>query len=72
MDNKKELKVVGKVVDIKRGFFTVELEGVGKTILAYPAGPMKRSFVRISVGDKVEVELSPYDPTRGRIVRRID
>jgi translation initiation factor IF-1 len=40
-------------------------------VLAHLVGTVKRNFVRLVPGDKVEVELSPHDPTRGRIVRKI-
>jgi len=39
-------------------------------VLAHVAGTVERNFVRLVPGDKVEVELSPHDPTRGRIVRK--
>jgi len=40
-------------------------------VLAHLAGTVKRNFVRLVPGDRVEVELSPHDPTRGRITRKI-
>jgi len=40
----------------------------GRLILATPAGKLRRSFVRIMPGDKVRVEMAPFDQTRGRIV----
>jgi len=40
-------------------------------VLAHVVGTVKRNFVRLVPGDRVEVELSPNDPTRGRIVRKI-
>jgi translation initiation factor IF-1 len=49
--------------------FAVELEN-GHTILAHIAGRMRRHRIRILPGDKVDVELSPYDLTKGRIVYR--
>jgi translation initiation factor IF-1 len=42
-----------------------------QVILAHLAGTVKRNFVRLVPGDRVEVELSPHDPTRGRITRKI-
>lgn len=41
-------------------------------VLAHVVGTVKRNFVRLVPGDRVEVELSPHDPTRGRIVRKIN
>ena len=49
--------------------FKVELE-TGNEVLAHVAGRMRRHFIRIVPGDKVRVELSPYDLTKGRIVFR--
>jgi translation initiation factor IF-1 len=49
--------------------FRVTLE-TGGDILAYVAGKMRKNFIRIVPGDKVNVELSPYDLTKGRIVFR--
>lgn len=49
--------------------FSVELEN-GHVILAYLAGKMRKYYIRVLLGDRVTVELSPYDLTRGRIVYR--
>ena len=49
--------------------FKVRLEN-GQEILAYVSGKMRKFFIRILPGDKVTVELSPYDMTKGRIVYR--
>lgn len=40
-------------------------------VLAHLVGVVKRNFVRLVPGDRVEVELSPHDPTRGRVVRKL-
>ncbi len=50
--------------------FTVELEN-GHKVLAHVSGKMRKFFIRILPGDKVRVELSPYDLDRGRIVYRL-
>lgn len=50
--------------------FRVELEG-GHEILAYVSGKMRTRFIRILPGDKVKIELSPYDLTKGRITYRL-
>ena len=47
----------------------VELEN-GQEILAYISGRMRKFYIRILPGDKVKVELSPYDMTKGRIIYR--
>ncbi len=49
--------------------FTVELEN-GHKLLAHISGRMRKNFIRILPGDKVQVELSPYDLTKGRITYR--
>ena len=50
--------------------FLVVLEGQQK-VLAHMVGVAKRNFVRLVPGDRVEVELAPHDPTRGRITRKL-
>jgi translation initiation factor IF-1 len=52
------------------GMFIVELEN-GHSVLAHISGKIRKNFIRILPGDKVTVELTPYDLTRGRIVYRI-
>ncbi|HJL70176.1 MAG TPA: translation initiation factor IF-1 [Anaerolineales bacterium] len=49
--------------------FRIELES-GHELLAYLAGKMRRYYIRILLGDRVKVEVSPYDLTRGRIIYR--
>ena len=49
--------------------FIVQLDG-GHEVMAHVAGRMRKNFIRIVPGDKVRVELSPYDLTKGRIVFR--
>ena len=49
--------------------YRVKLQN-GSEILAHISGKMRKHFIRISVGDKVTLEISPYDLTRGRIVFR--
>ena len=49
--------------------FRVEIEG-GHLVIAHVAGKMRKNFIRIVPGDKVRVELSPYDLTKGRITYR--
>jgi translation initiation factor IF-1 len=54
---------------LPNAMFRVQLDG-GHTILAHISGKMRMNFIRILPGDKVTVELSPYDLTRGRITYR--
>ena len=60
----------GKIVDtLPNAMFRVELEN-GHTVLAYLSGKMRKYYIRVLLGDKVRVEMSPYDLTRGRIIYR--
>ncbi|MDA2933395.1 translation initiation factor IF-1 [Acidobacteria bacterium AH-259-D05] len=64
------MEVSGTIVEaLPNTQFKVELEN-GHVILAYISGKMRRHYIRILPGDKVTVELSPYDLTRGRLVYR--
>jgi translation initiation factor IF-1 len=49
--------------------FRVQLEN-GHTVLAYLSGRLRKNYIRILLGDRVKIELSPYDLTRGRITYR--
>ena len=69
-DNSKIL-VEGTVVEaLPNTQFTVELEN-GHRILAYLSGRMRKNYIRILLGDRVRIELSEYDLTRGRITYRM-
>lgn len=60
----------GVVVDaLPNAMFQVKLEN-GHVILAHISGKLRMNFIRILPGDKVTVEISTYDPTRGRIIWR--
>ncbi len=64
------IEVEGKVLEvIPGGNFKVELSN-GHTIEAHVSGKMRMNYIRIAPGDKVMIELSPYDLTRGRITYR--
>ena len=54
---------------LSNGMFRVKLEN-GFFVLAYISGRIRRNYIRILLGDRVAVELSPYDLTRGRIIYR--
>ena len=58
------------VEPLPNAMFRVEVEG-GHLVLAHISGKMRINFIKILPGDRVIVELSPYDLTRGRIVRRL-
>lgn len=64
------IEVQGTVVEpLPNGMFRVELDN-GHRVLAHVSGKIRMHFIRILPGDKVTVELSPYDLTRGRITYR--
>ena len=67
MGKKDKIEVEGKVTEVlKRSDYLVELSN-GHTVKAYVSGKMRMNMIRILPGDKVTVELSPYDLTRGII-----
>jgi len=64
-------RVEGVVIaQLPRGLYHVQVEGE-RRVTAHPTGSIERNFVRLIVGDRVEVELAPRDLTRGRIVRKL-
>ncbi len=70
MPKEEAIEVVATVVEpLPNAMFRVELEN-GHKVLAHISGKMRKHFIRILPGDKVLVELSPYDLKRGRIVYR--
>ena len=70
MPKEEAIVVEGKVIEsLPNAMFRVELEN-GHRVLAHVSGKIRMHFIRILPGDKVKVELSPYDLNRGRITRR--
>ena len=70
MAKEEGIQVEGTVVEpLPNAMFRVELEN-GHQLLAHVAGKMRMHFIRILPGDKVTVEMSPYDLARGRITFR--
>jgi translation initiation factor IF-1 len=70
MAKEEAIEVMATVIEaLPNAVFRVELEN-GHEVLAHISGKMRKHFIRILPGDKVLVELSPYDLTRGRIVYR--
>jgi translation initiation factor IF-1 len=65
------IPVEGVVIDKQpNAFFKVQLEGSDHVVLAQISGKVRRNRIRILMGDRVSVELSPYDLSRGRITYR--
>ena len=70
MPKEDAIEVVGTVLEtLPNAMFRVELENK-HMVLAHVSGKMRKNFIRILPGDKILVELSPYDLSRGRIVYR--
>ena len=65
-----KIEIEGKVLEaLPNAMFKIEIAG-GKTILGHISGKMRVHHIRILPGDKVKLELSPYDLTKGRIIWR--
>jgi translation initiation factor IF-1 len=65
------IEMQGSVIQcLSNGVFRVKLEN-GFTVIAHLSGKIRRNFIKILLGDRVVVELSPYDLNRGRIIYRL-
>jgi len=70
IEKEEAIEVEGTVVEpLPNAMFRIELEN-GHKVLAHVSGKIRMNFIRILPGDKVKVELSPYDLARGRITYR--
>jgi translation initiation factor IF-1 len=70
MPKEDSIEVEGRIIEtLPNAMFKVELEN-GQVVLAYVSGKMRMHFIKILPGDRVTVELSPYDLTKGRITYR--
>ena len=70
MTKEEKIEVEGTILEaLPNAMFRVEMEG-GHKILAHISGKMRMNYIKILPGDKVRVELSPYDLSRGRITYR--
>jgi len=66
------IKVEGKIVAVLAGtMFRVEIENTGHQVLAHISGKMRKRFIRLIPGDRVRMEMSPYDTDKARIVWRL-
>ena len=71
MAGEESIRVEGTVVDVlKPGLFQVELAN-GHRVLAHVSGKFRLQFVKLGVGDRVVLEMSPYDLSRGRIASSV-
>ena len=70
--NESEVYVDGVVIEaLPNAMFRVELDDTGIELLCVISGKIRQNYIRILEGDRVKVEISPYDLTRGRIVTRL-
>lgn len=70
-DEEKAVEVEGEISSVLAGtMFRVKLES-GHEVLAHISGKMRKRFIRLVVGDRVKMEMSPYDLTKARIVFRL-
>jgi translation initiation factor IF-1 len=70
MPKEEKILIEGKILEaLPNAMFRVEIEG-GHKVLAHICGKMRMHYIKILPGDKVKLELSPYDLTRGRITYR--
>jgi len=71
MPKEELIETEGKIIEaLPNAMFKVELDN-GNVVLAHVSGKMRMNFIRILPGDKVKLELSPYDLSRGRITFRV-
>jgi len=71
MAKEESLEMEGTVLEsLPNTMFRVELEN-GHVIIAHISGKMRKNYIRILTGDKVKVEMTPYDLTKGRITYRV-
>ena len=69
MAKEAKIEIDGKVIDIIKDEYKVELEN-GHIVTARVSGKMRMNMIRVLPGDKVTIEMTPYDLTRGRIIYR--
>jgi translation initiation factor IF-1 len=69
--NKDVIELEGKIVEsLPNAIFRVQLES-GQVVLGHLSGKMRVNMIRVLPGDKVLLEMTPYDLTKGRIIRRL-
>ena len=71
-ENKGKIIRQGKVIEaLPNATFRIELDDDNRVVLGHLAGKMRLFYIRVLVGDKVKVEMTPYDDKKGRIVQRL-
>jgi translation initiation factor IF-1 len=72
MAKEESIEMQGEVVDIlPNAMFRIKLENFEKSVIGYLNGRMKQHNIKVLLGDRVLIEFSPYDLTKGRITRRL-
>ena len=71
MAKEEALKFTGKVIELlPNATFKVQLEEIEAVVLGHIAGKLRKNHINVLLGDRVSIEMSPYDLTKGRIVYR--
>ena len=70
MAKEEPIKTDGTIVEMVRGAFRVKVDDTEHVVLCKVAGKLRRHFIKVTLGDKVSIEMSPFDLTKGRIVYR--
>jgi translation initiation factor IF-1 len=70
-DRDDKIAMTGQVLESNKGLFRVRLDGTDNVVTCQPSGKIRQNKINIVVGDKVKIEMSPYDLTRGRIMFRL-
>lgn len=70
-DEKQEIKEGTVIETLKGAMFRVLLDDNETTVLANISGKMRLHYIRVLVGDRVQVQMDPYDPHRGRVIKRL-
>jgi len=71
-DRDDKISMTGSVIESNKGLFRIKLDGTTDAVVTCkPSGKIRQNKINIVVGDKVKVEMSPYDLTRGRIMFRL-
>ena len=70
-DEKKEIKEGTVIETLKGAMFRVLLDDNETIVLANISGKMRLHYIRVLVGDRVQVQMDPYDPRRGRVIKRL-
>ena len=66
------MEMTGTILEAHKGcMFDVEIDDSLQLVLASISGKMRKSFIKVVSGDKVKIEVSPYDTTKGRIIQRM-